>query len=182
MPPGGDAADTMGTSTDTATGSRLSVPRASTAGPSLAGLMLNRKFAKRMSTKMTSRRELTSASGIHKLEPTYRMEPKRSFNSGLVEKCIKDILEDRLENFQYNPKFSANIIKVLSEEIKDRVKVFCFDRYKIVCIVTLAQRNDQGLMLGSRSSWDKKNDNYACYTFMNPHIVCTATVYGIYRE
>ena len=179
-PPIVETAET-GVGTDTS-GSRLSIQRASTAGPSMAGLLLSRKFAKRLSTKWNNKRDITSASGIQKLEPTYRMEPKRPFRSCVVEKCIKDILDDRLENFRYNPKFSANIIKVLTEEIKERVKVFCFDRYKIVCIVTLAQKNDQGLMVGSRSTSDKKNDNFACYTFTNPHIVCTATVYGVYRE
>ena len=170
-----------GVGTDTL-GPKLNLQRGSTAGPSLAGLMISRKFAKRLSTKANSKRDITSASGIHKMEPTYRMEPKRPFRSCVVEKCMKDILDSRLQNFKYNPKFCANMIKILTDEIKERVKVFCFDRYKIVCIVTLAQKNDQGLMMGSRSSWDKKNDNFACYTFTNQHIVCTATVYGIYRE
>ena len=161
---------------------RLTIPRQSTAGPSLAGFLIGKKFAKRLSNKITSRREITSAAGIHEKEPTYRMEPKKPFSKHLVEKVIKDILEDRLENFVYNPKFSATMIKVLSEEIKERVKLYCFDRYKIVVVVTLAQRNQQGLMISSRCNWDKKNDNFACYTFSNTHIVCSASVFGAYRE
>ena len=110
------------------------------------------------------------------------MEPKTRFSSFLVENVIKDVLEDRLENFQYSPKFSATITKILTDEIKDRVKVFCFDRYKIVCVVILAQKSQQGITATSRCNWDTKNDNFASYTFENIHVVCSASVFGVYRE
>ena len=179
---GGPSEPAEGTATPTDTSSRATQPRQSTAGPSLAGFMLSRKFAKRLSTKVTGRRDMGSAVGLLQREPTYRMEPKKPFDRSSVEKIIKEILEDRLENFRYSPKFSSTMIKVITEEIKERVKLLDFDRYKIICVITLAQKNDQGLMISSRCNWDKKTDNYASYTYSNPNIICSASVYGVYRE
>ena len=184
LPPAGLAAPSESTesnATQTEVSSRGTQARQSTAGPSLAGLLLSRKFAKRLSTKAITKRE-GSSSALHEREPTYRMEPKKHFNIQAVETVIKEILEDRLENFKYSAKFSATMIKVITEEIKERVKQLNFDRYKIICVVTLAQRNEQGLMVSSRCNWDKKTDNYACYTFKNLHVICSASVYGVYRE
>lgn len=72
--------------------------------------------------------------------------------------------------------------KVLSEELKDRVKQMGLDRYKLVTNVIMGQRREQGVMITSRCAWDVRLDSYATYTFQNKSLFCTASVYGIYRE
>nr|KAG5705835.1 hypothetical protein BaRGS_030725 [Batillaria attramentaria] len=75
------------------------------------------------------------------LEPTYRMEPGgRRFYAPEVHQIIKDTLENHLDGFQFNPKFTQTMTKVLSDELKDRVKQLAFDRYKIVTTVVMGER------------------------------------------
>ncbi|XP_045160456.1 dynein light chain Tctex-type 5-A-like [Mercenaria mercenaria] len=155
--------------------------------PSLAGVMLSRKFAKRMSVKLSERRGLgtigsSSAGMIPEKEPTYRMEPAKKFSYAAAEKVIKEVLDEAFEGLKYNPKQCSKLIKALSDEIKDRVKLLGYDRYKIVCIMALCQRSEQAAVCSSRCILDKVNDTYATYTFKNESLICSATVYGIYRE
>ncbi|XP_076441083.1 dynein light chain Tctex-type 5-like [Babylonia areolata] len=117
------------------------------------------------------------------LEPTYRMEPQQRFLAPRVHVIIKETLEKHLDGFQFNPKFTATMSKVLSEELKDRVKQLGFDpRYKLVSTVVIGQRLDQGVVITSRCAWDVRLDSYAAYTYQNKSLFCTASVYGLYRE
>ncbi|XP_045161017.1 dynein light chain Tctex-type 5-A-like [Mercenaria mercenaria] len=176
------AASEMGDSTVTESTFSKAVAR-----PSLAGVMLSRKFGKRMSTKPTERRGLgtigsSSAGMIPEKEPSYRMEPAKKFSSAAAEKVIKEVLDEAFDGLKYNPKQCSKLIKALSDEIKDRVKLLGYDRYKIVCIMALCQRSEQAAVCSSRCILDKANDTYATYTFKNESLICSATVYGIYRE
>ncbi|GFO42628.1 TCTEX1 domain-containing protein 1-like [Plakobranchus ocellatus] len=161
----------------------------SSKGPSLVGLFASKRLAKQLSSKWVRRRNgslmggsrISQASMVQK-EPTYRMEPKRKFESTQVRQCIQTILDSRLERFPYNPKFCANMSRILSDEIKRRVKAMNFDRYKIICSVTIGEQKGQGVHVTSRCAWDEKLDTFATYTFQNEKIFCTATVFGVYNE
>ena len=151
---------------------------------SLAGVMLSRRFAKRMSSlrgKGSTHRS-SSAGIVPDKEPTYRMEPTHKFNCHSVEKVMQDVLERRLVNVTYEPKKCSMLIRSMSEDIKDRVKYLGFDRYKIVCVMVLCQKHEQAAVCSSRCQWDKAIDNYANYTYKNQHLICNATVYGLYNE
>ena len=99
-----------------------------------------------------------------------------------METVLKSILEDKMAKFRYSPKICSNMCKILGDEIRDRVKLMNFDRYKIVSHVVIGQKKDQGIVTCSRCAWDEKLDNYASYTFQNEHIFVTATVFGVYNE
>ncbi|KAK7495827.1 hypothetical protein BaRGS_00012817 [Batillaria attramentaria] len=157
------------------------------AGPSLLGLLASKRFAKKLTTRFFNRRmwgsSRLSGQGLPiQKEPSYRMEPHRKFHSGKVEELLKTVLEEKLEKFRYSPKICPNMCKILSDDIKEKVKQMNFDRYKIVCNVLIGQKKDQGVMTCSRCVWDEKLDNFASYSFQNEHIFCTATVFGVYTE
>ncbi|XP_050402970.1 dynein light chain Tctex-type protein 2B [Patella vulgata] len=161
--------------------SNAGAPRVSTVtrGPSLVGLLASKRFAKKMGQRFKDRRG--TRLNIPK-EPTYRMEPHRKFDPKKAEAVIIEVLNDRLKNFKYNPKFCANFSKIISDEIKDKIKILGFDRYKIVANVIIGQKKDVAVLVTSRCAWDEKLDNYVTYTFENEHIFCTACVYGVYSE
>ncbi|GFR89671.1 Tctex1 domain-containing protein 1-like [Elysia marginata] len=170
--------------------SKSTVPSTpSSKGPSLVGLFASKKLAKQLSTKWIRRRQGSllggsriSQTSVVQKEPTYRMEPRRKFESNQVRQCIKTVLESRLERFPYNPKFCANMSRMLSDEIKRGVKAMNFDRYKIVCSVIIGEQKGQGVQVTSRCAWDEKVDSFASYSFQNEKIFCTATVFGVYNE
>jgi hypothetical protein len=166
----------------------IMLPRPSiSGGPSLAGLLASKRFARRMTGKFMDVRKgsilssIRSSENIQK-EPTYRMEPSSRFSSQKVHDVIKDVLEDKLEDYKYHPKFSATMAKVLSDDVRMQIKDMDYDRYKIVVLVHLGQQQEQGVNVASRCCWDDKNDDVASYTFIGKDFFCTTTVYGIYME
>ncbi|XP_033737023.1 tctex1 domain-containing protein 1-like [Pecten maximus] len=158
-------------------------------GPSFVGLLASKRLAKRLTSRILAGRTRSilnsrmSGLSIQK-EPTYRMEPKDSlkFNVVQVERITNKVLEDRLAEIKYNPRVCSNISRLITEEIKDRVKMLKFDRYKIIVIVFIGENKDQGIQISSRCAWDDKVDTFATCTYKNSAIYATATVYGIYTE
>jgi len=144
------------------------------------GLLRGMKKAPKAATE--EREKSGVAAPQQPLEPTYRMEPKAKFYAPSVHALLKQILDNHLDGFTYNQKFTPTMTKVLSDEIKERAKALNFERYKLVVSVVLGERKDQGLMVSSRASWDAKLDSYATYTFQNATVFCTASVYGVYAE
>ncbi len=165
------------------------------ASPTLFGIMASKRLAKQFVTRFSSKKLITpnlkmptsdTASTrvqmVMPIEPSYRMEPRVKFNAKVVEGVIQEVLEQRLVGFKYSHKQSPLVSRILSEEIKDRVKRMRYDRYKIVCIVTIGQTKGQGLRVASRCAWDTSLDNLCSYTWRGGSTFCTATVYGLYHE
>jgi len=157
-------------------------------GASFVGLFASKRLAKRLTsrflhsrTRSTLSQSRLSGLTIHK-EPTYRMEPKTKFDPDVVEEITEKILKLRLEGFKYSPILCSTMSRMLSDEIKDKVKALNFDRYKIVVLVFIGEKNNQGLVISSRCAWDDKFDNSATTTYQSDSMHCTATVFGIYNE
>jgi hypothetical protein len=165
--------------------------RPSFAGPSLMGMIAGKKFAKKWASRFSTTRKASSvdsgqtwnsAPNGPRLEPTFRMQPHKKFNTKKVEAVIKDNLEERLSDFTYTPRLGPMMSKILSEEIKANVKALCFDRYKIIVSVTLGEKKNHGLWLSSRCTWDENLDSFATNVFENGQIFCSVTVYGVYFD
>ena len=161
--------------------------------PSLLNMLATKQFSRRMSKRFSiggygglgriaGSSRVSEARSIPKKEPTYKMEPNIKFNVSKVERVIKNILEASLDGLKYDPKTCAAQCKGLSEEIKNRVKLLNYDRYKIVASVVIGENKKQGVMVSSRCAWDDKLDGMANHCYQSPHIFCSATVYGLYTE
>ncbi|XP_005107071.1 tctex1 domain-containing protein 4-like [Aplysia californica] len=163
---------------------RTSVSAGSGSRLSIVGLMASRRFAKRLMGRALEKRESTLGDGPPPVlyEPTYRLDPKKKFEPSPVLSIVKDVIDNRLKDMKYNPRITPNMNRILSEEVKDRVKKLNFDRYKIIVLVMIGEKKGQGIMVSSRCSWDDKVDNYVTHTFQNKNIFCTCNVYGAYKE
>ncbi|ESO86975.1 hypothetical protein LOTGIDRAFT_128207 [Lottia gigantea] len=119
-----------------------------------------------------------------KLENTYRLEPKdtNKFQTEQVEGLLKDILESRFENMEYDATKCAALSKDLSKFIHTRVRCLGFPRYKYIIHVTIIQNKGQSLQISSRYLWNADHDRYATYTFNNANLIVTAQVYAVYFE
>nr|KAG5705907.1 hypothetical protein BaRGS_030797 [Batillaria attramentaria] len=144
------------------------------AGPSLLGLLASKRFAKKLTTRFFNRRMWGSSRPLGFMYWVLSRSHVEVFF--WVEELLKTVLEEKLEKFRYSPKICPNMCKILSDDIKEKVKQMNFDRYKIVCNVLIGQKKDQGVMTCSRCVWDEKLDNFASYSFQNEHIFCTATL------
>ena len=118
----------------------------------------------------------------HIYENTYKLEPEKKFQAGKVKTIIEEVLEKNLKDEKYDPKSCRQLVKTLTEIIKGRVKDLDYKRYKIVCLVTIGQLNEQGLRMGSRCCWDAKWDTFATANFTNKTLFAIGTVWGVYYE
>ncbi|XP_061173329.1 dynein light chain Tctex-type 5-B-like [Saccostrea echinata] len=115
-------------------------------------------------------------------ENTYRLDPPARFRADKVKPIIEKVLETHLEGKKYDPVECSILSKKLSDEIKQKVKELDFKRYKLVCTVTIGQKHNQGVQIGSRYLWDADRDNFAAASFHNRHIFADGSVYALYYE
>ena len=115
--------------------------------------------------------------------PTFQLHPTSVFDCACVRRAIHDVIKPRLEHLsRYSRDKCAILCKLLAQEVKDEVKRLEFDRYKLVCLVTLVERRAQGVCEGSRCVGDVSIDNHVIVTWQNEYIVCTVTVFGFYHN
>lgn len=119
-----------------------------------------------------------------KLENTFRLGPSevQKFNSSRVRKLVGDILNNHLQNAKYEPNKSKDLVQILSEEIKMRVKSIIYKRYKLVVNITIGQNNGNSIILASRALWNPETDNECTVEFKNNSLYCIASVYAAYFD
>jgi hypothetical protein len=112
---------------------------------------------------------------------TYKMYPDRTMNVETVRQIIKRNLQI-LETEVYDPKYSRDLSKSLSNGILQELKMLGIARYKFVCTVTIGQIGGQTIRVASRCVWDQETDSFVCESFKNKTLFAVATIYGVYHE
>lgn len=117
-----------------------------------------------------------------RFQPTYRLEPKRPFKHDDCYSILQNLIEFNLQNYVYNPKTASRLCLYLSEEIKIRVKKLDFDRFKIICVVTIGQKYHQEYKSVVKFLWDANRDGYANFVYDSTNLFCNGTIYAVYYE
>jgi hypothetical protein len=99
-----------------------------------------------------------------------------------IEIIAQQILEREIGNKTYNSATVGTMTRVISTEIKNKVKELNFQRYRIICQVVITQVEDQGIEATSRCLWDASCDNFAAVSYRNDSIAAIAMIYGVYLE
>ncbi|XP_046336447.1 dynein light chain Tctex-type protein 2B-like isoform X1 [Haliotis rufescens] len=115
-------------------------------------------------------------------ENTYQLEPPAKFRPDQVKPIIEKVLSINLSGKKYDPIECSLLCKCLSDDIKAKVKELNFKRYKIIAQVTIGEKKDQGVRVGSRFLWDSDRDNFASAEFDNRSLYAVGMVYGVYFE
>lgn len=108
--------------------------------------------------------------------------PGAKFQRHKVQEVLKQVLKERIYDQQYDPVKAAQISKHLAEDIREKVKLLGYDRYKLVILVTLGQRKGQAMRIMSRCLWDTNTDSFASELYENEGLYCLCQVYGLYYE
>ncbi|KAL4236075.1 hypothetical protein ACF0H5_004461 [Mactra antiquata] len=115
-------------------------------------------------------------------ENTYKMEPPAKFRPDKVKPIIEKVLAASLEGRKYDPIECSLLCKSISDDIKLQVKNLKYERYKIICLVTIGEKSEQSVNVGSRFLWDAERDTFSASSWSNKHIYAVATVYALYYE
>lgn len=121
---------------------------------------------------------------IPKYSNSYKTEPdeNKRFKTKPVEDIIETILQERLCDLSYSAERCRKLLVPIAEEIKSKVKLLGYDRYKLVCVVHIGSINNQDVRIASRCLWDAAFDRVASSSFFNETLFASASVFGIYQE
>ena len=148
-------------------------------------------------TKLSTQRKSTSLHQTHfqtqseqpqamaiKIANTFRTEPEESkrFRCRDVKHTIDSVLTARLDGLSYDSEKCRILLPSIADEIKNKVKLLGFERFKLVCIVTIGKLNNQGIRVTSRCLWDTTMDRMATSSFCSEDLFASASVFGIYQE
>ena len=84
-----------------------------------------------------------------------------------MKEIIRNCLQEKLTNFQYDGEKCNEAAKTLSDTIRTRLKSLGYDRYKFIVQVLIGERREQGMHFGTRCFWDSNTDNQASENFTN---------------
>lgn len=76
---------------------------------------------------------------VKQYELIYCMEFKEYYNEKIVYFIVKEFIDEKLEGMIYSKKYLGNFMKIISNQIKEKVKVFYYDCYWIICNVMLGE-------------------------------------------
>ncbi|XP_065094571.1 dynein light chain Tctex-type protein 2B-like [Ochlerotatus camptorhynchus] len=104
------------------------------------------------------------------------------FNRERVQFIIDRYLNSFLEDHKYNPRRAKRLAENLSAELRDMVKRCSFERYRVVAMVTVGDKNSQDFKSFMRFVWDAEKDGYVNFVYEAPTYFVIATVLAVYYE
>lgn len=117
-----------------------------------------------------------------RFQNNYRLESRHPFNRERVQFIVDRYLNSFLEDHKYNPKRAKRLAENLSVELRDMVKRCNFERYRVVAMVTVGDKNSQDFKSCMRFVWDADKDGYVNFAFEAPTFFVIATVLAVYYE
>ncbi|KAG7210190.1 hypothetical protein KM043_011747 [Ampulex compressa] len=135
---------------------------------------------------MQSPNEVEKANDSDSEAPTYQnsycLESNNSFKIDPVDRIIKMVMINNLEDIAYDSTQCPKICNSVAADIRKRVKKLRFDRYKLVVSVTIIEKTSQSLETAMGFLWDAEKDNYSTFAceFRTFHAYCF--IFGLYYE
>jgi len=96
----------------------------------------------------------------------FRPQLRDKFNVSRVEEVLQEIIQEFMKGKTYNADGAMEWSSLLSSLLNDRIKLFKFSRYKLVCLVTIGENIGGGILSGMKTQWDNSTDAYATYTYI----------------
>ncbi|KAL8625607.1 hypothetical protein ACOMHN_043882 [Nucella lapillus] len=113
---------------------------------------------------------------------TFQLGPGMVFKPHLLLPHMHRILQHFLHDKPYNSGEAPELCKRLADTIKDQASGLHLPRYKFVSDVMIGQKQEQGLITGSRCLFDESRDNFVSASYENKSLFAVATLYGLYYE
>ena len=121
-----------------------------------------------------------------KQENTFRIEPSDQFNLHLSElhEKIEDMLRDTIGQKRYVKDTCQLICLLLANQIKTlaRQMIAAAERHKVLCLVVVNERCNQGISVSSRCLWNETTDNSIHVSYENHSISAVVIVHFVYCE
>jgi hypothetical protein len=118
-------------------------------------------------------------------QPTFKMKP--DLNLSLMEqqivKKVKQTFEVLCSKHTYDVEYTPRFIRIITEMIKNDVKTFKLDRYKIITHVTILKKLlGQSVFFISKFLCNGNDDYRFCIRSDNKTFIAICLIFLIYRE
>ncbi|XP_075214928.1 dynein light chain Tctex-type 5-like [Lycorma delicatula] len=114
---------------------------------------------------------------------SYRLDSKNPFRKESVYMIIRDVFKlSEMDEMVYEPGAISKLCVQLASEIRTKVKALGFERYKLVCVVQICEKNRQSVKTLAKFLWDPERDNCATYRMENKYFLISGAVFGLYYE
>ncbi|XP_029708297.1 dynein light chain Tctex-type 5-B [Aedes albopictus] len=157
----------------------LNSRRQSSTGNLLSSLMSS-GFPSLQSRRWTSRR--STMYKAPRFQNNYRMESRNPFVRERVQLIVDRYLTAFVEQHKYNPRRAKRLAENLSVDLRDVVKRCGFERYRILAVVTVGDKNSQDFKSVMRFVWDADKDGYVNVAYETSTYFIIATVFAVYYE
>lgn len=121
-----------------------------------------------------------------KYEPTYRMEPKVNVASikYLIEAKARHTFESLVDKHgKYDVEYTPRFLRIITEMIKNDVKSFRIDRYKVVVNVLILKKvMHQSAQFVSQALLDYDNDHRICLNVDTKSFYAVCLIFLVYHE
>ncbi|KAK4884121.1 hypothetical protein RN001_000392 [Aquatica leii] len=113
---------------------------------------------------------------------SYKIDSDNPFCIEKVEKILRDVLDEAINNLTYDVIKCVNQAKWASNAIRMRVKEEEYDRYRLIVLVTIGEKRYHDMCCIVRFLWDIERDKYAICVKNNYYVFAAAMCFGVYYE
>ncbi|XP_019558569.3 dynein light chain Tctex-type protein 2B [Aedes albopictus] len=153
--------------------------RHSTRSDNVFGSLLGSGFPSR---HWTTQQRRTTMYMSPRFQNTYRLESCYPFDRDRVQLMVDRYLGGFLQEHRYNPRRAKRLAENLSVELRNMVQRCGYERYRVVALVTVGDRQSQDFRSVLRFVWDAEKDGYVNFVYEAPTYFLTATVFAVYYE
>ncbi|XP_039955824.1 uncharacterized protein LOC126757114 isoform X1 [Bactrocera neohumeralis] len=154
---------------------------------------MNALLMESMLGKKRALQKLHSTAGEGEEVESATEKPKReweyfrnNFSMEAVYKLIETAIEERLtwDRFgrSYDSWRSLQMAETLAADIRDRVKRLQHKRHRIVCLLSIVEKQNQGLSFRMRHLLDEKMDNFTNLVYERPSYYMVVTLFLVYKD
>lgn len=113
------------------------------------------------------------------------MEPMVKFRWSRAEDVINSVFRDHVtpsSTYPKRPNDARHLVKMVTNEIRNKTRMFSYDRYRIVVVVNLGERAGQAMRMVSRCLWTPAVDTFASVTYETKNMFIVGIVFALYAE
>lgn len=118
--------------------------------------------------------------------PTYRLESQRPFNldhmNFIVMNTVKWAINEPHMMTEFDSESAMKCCETISNQIKFRIKLHQYDRYRIIVIVNIYENQSQGIFWKMGFLWDTESDQWVSYQYDSKTFTVTVTLMVVYWE
>ncbi|CAH2226582.1 jg420 [Pararge aegeria aegeria] len=114
--------------------------------------------------------------------PTYQLGPNYKFHLPTVQKLTDELLDELWDGHKYNVQDSPALALRIAGELMRKLKAIQFNRYRLICVVTIGQKRAQSYNNAVSFLWDHERDNYVDVQREVTTAFIQVTTFGVYLD